>query len=84
MVRFRSHLLSGVELGVVVRGRERGQGALAQVDAEYLRHFCWRGIGRLDGQRDQQVEALAGPIIPEFGPAYSGPCWSQATWRLQP
>ena len=69
MVGCGSHLLSGVELGVVLWRGDGGQIALAEVDSYHLRQGGWHGVGGHDGERDQQIEALLGPVIPEFGPA---------------
>ena len=45
MISFGSHLLSGVELGVVVWRGHGGQIALAQIHAQDLRQVCWCGSG---------------------------------------
>jgi hypothetical protein len=67
VVGFRSHLLAGVELGVVLWCGDGGQIALAQIDADHLRQGGWRGVRGVDGQRHQEIEAALGAIIPEFG-----------------
>ncbi len=69
VVGFRSHLLSGIKLGVVVWRGDRCQIALPHIDTHDLRHHCWSGVGGHDGERDQEIEAVFGAIIPEFGPA---------------
>ena len=69
VISFRSHLLSGRELGVVLWRGHRRQIALPHIDAYHLRHVGWCGVRGHDGERDQEIEAVFGPIIPEFGPA---------------
>ena len=73
VVGFRSHLLAGGELGVVLWRGDGGQIALAQIDADHLRQGGWRGVRGVDGQRHQEREAALGAVIPEFGAADLGP-----------
>ena len=73
MVSFGSYLLSCVKLGVVLWCGQGGKIALAQIDADHLRQGGWRGVRGVDGQRDQEGEALFGAVIPEFGAADLGP-----------
>ena len=67
-----SHLLSGVELRLIVRSGERGQIALAKIDAKNLRKVCWDRVAGLNGERHEQIEAVPRPVIPEFRPADGG------------
>jgi hypothetical protein len=41
--------------------------ALPDVHAQHLRRSFRRRVGRVDRERDQQVEALLAPVIPELG-----------------
>jgi hypothetical protein len=67
VVGFRSHLLAGVKLGVVLWRGEGGQIALPQIDAYHLSQGGWRGVRGVDGQRHQEIKAVFGTVIPEFG-----------------
>src|SRR5215468_2353004 len=62
MVRLGSDLLSAVELGSVVQGGHGSQVALSDVHAKYLWRSFRRRVGRLEGERDQQEEALLAPV----------------------
>ena len=73
MVGCGSHLLSGVELGVIVRSGQHGQIALAQVDAHHLRKICWGRVAGLNRERHPEIKPLPGAVIPEFGPADGSP-----------
>src|ERR1051326_3602518 len=77
MVRPRSDLLSRMELGSIVQGGYGSQVPAADIDAHDLVLACWGGIRHVDGHRDQQKETRCAPVIPEFGPAQSGPCLEQ-------
>src|ERR1051326_5396693 len=72
MVRLVADLLSTVEPGAVVEGGHGGQIALPDVHAEHLRRSFWRRIRGLEGEGDQQEEALLAPIIPEVRSAKAG------------
>ena len=72
MVRLGSHFLSGIELCPVAERGNGGKIALAYIDAYNAGMALWHGIWCLNGQRDQQIEALSAPIIPEFGRADTG------------
>ena len=69
VISFGSYLLSGVELGVVLGGSDRGEIALAKINPQDLRQTIWCGVRGGAGERDQQIEAPFGAIIPEFGAA---------------
>ena len=69
MVRLPAYLLSRGELGAVVQGRHGGQGALPDIHADHLALAFRRWVRRLEGEGDQQEEALLAPVIPEFGSA---------------
>src|SRR5215472_7260037 len=66
VISFGSHLLSWIKLGVVPGRGEGGQIPLSQVDAYHLRQGGGQGVRGVDGQRDQQIEAVFGAVIPEF------------------
>ena len=72
MVRLVADLLAREELGAVVQGRHRGQVALPDVHTEHLVLAFRRRVGRLEGEPDQQEEALLAPVIPELGSADGG------------
>ena len=73
MICFGSHFLSAVELRPIAQRGNGGKIALAYIDADDTGMGLWQGVRRFDGQRDQQIEALLAPVIPEFGRADGGP-----------
>jgi hypothetical protein len=77
VVCFGSHFLSAVKLRPIAQSSNGSQVALAYIDAENLALGSGQWVRRLDGQADQQIEALPGVVIPEFGPADDGPGLNQ-------
>ena len=73
MVCLAADLLSRIELGAMVQGGHGGQVPLPDVHAEHLALAFRRRVRRLEGERDQQVEALLAPVIPELGCAEGRP-----------
>ncbi len=69
MICFGSYFLSAVELRTIVQRGNGGKIALPHIDADDTCMVLWQGVRRFEGKRDQQIEALLAPIIPEFGRA---------------
>lgn len=72
MVCFAAYLLPRVELRAVARRGNSGKIALSNIDPDNRAMGFWRGVGCVDGERDQQIEALLATIIPEFRRADGG------------
>ncbi len=70
MVGFGSDCLSAVELGPIVQRGNGGKIALPDVDPHHAGMVLWSGVRRFDGQRNEQIESLPAPIIPEFSLPY--------------
>ena len=69
MVRLGAVLLSRIELCSIVQGGHGGQVPLPDVHANHLPLAFRRRVRRLEGEGDQQEEALLAPVIPELGSA---------------
>ena len=69
MVRLRAYLLAGKEGRLVLGVRGHGQVALAHVDTHDALLGLWQRISHLKLQAHQQIDLLAGLVIPELGRA---------------
>lgn len=77
VICFGAYFLSRIELRPVPKRGNGDKVALAHIHTKNLALVTGLGIRRLDGQTHQQIEALPGLVIPEFGPADDGPMLQQ-------
>ena len=73
MIGFATYFLSREKLCVIAKGGNCGKGALAYVNTYDAGMAFGCGVGRVDGQAYQQIEALPAAVIPEFGRADGRP-----------
>lgn len=73
VVGFGAYFLSREKLCPVAQGSNRRKIALSNVYPKNLALLFWCGVREVDFQRDEQVEVLPAPVIPEFARANRRP-----------